>query len=66
MKFLRHQLGIIKLLWKRNQSIRDKLGMQNTVQEVHWYQQKWLQHLKRHRTGYPNRHCSVNQKGGET
>jgi len=35
MKLLRHQLGIIKLGWERNQSIRDKLGVQNTVQEVH-------------------------------
>ena len=30
MKFLRHPLGKIKLDWERNQSIRDKLGVQNT------------------------------------
>jgi len=61
MKFLIHPLGIFKLDWERKQSIRDKLGVQNTVQEIHWYQQKWLQHLKRmERTGYPNRHYSIN------
>jgi len=34
MKFLRHPLGIIKLDWERNQSIRDKLGVQNTVWDI--------------------------------
>jgi len=43
MKFLRHLLGITKLDWQRNQSIRDKLGVQNTVWEIDEYQQKWLQ-----------------------
>lgn len=67
MKFLRHWLEIIKLDWERNESIRDKLGVQNSVREIHWYQQKWLHHLKRmDRKGYPNRHCSINRKGGET
>jgi predicted deacetylase len=60
MKFLRHPSGIIKLDWERNFSIRDKVGVQDTVREIRWYQQKWIQHLERmDRTGYPDRHCSV-------
>jgi hypothetical protein len=34
MKFLRHLLGITKLDRERNQSVRDKLGVQNTVLET--------------------------------
>ena len=32
---------------EKNQSITDKLGVQNTVQEIRQDQQKWLQHLQR-------------------
>ena len=31
IKFLRHLLGITKLDRERNQSVREKLGVQNTV-----------------------------------
>jgi hypothetical protein len=47
MKLLRHLLGITKLDWERNKSVRDKLGVQNSVQEIQKYQQQWLQHLQR-------------------
>jgi hypothetical protein len=47
MKFLRHLLGITKLDWDRNQSVREKLGMQNTVLEIKQYQREWLQHVER-------------------
>jgi hypothetical protein len=38
MKFLRHLLGITKLDNKNNQTIREKLGVQNTVKEIKQYQ----------------------------
>jgi len=47
MKFLRHLLGIEKLKWERNQYVRDKLGVQNTVWDIQKYQEMWLQHLQR-------------------
>jgi hypothetical protein len=47
MKFLRHLLGITKLDKVKNQTIREKLGVQNTVKEIKQYQQKWLQHVQR-------------------
>jgi hypothetical protein len=47
MKFLRHLLGITKLKNEKNQCIREKLGVQNTVKEIKLYQQKWLQHVQR-------------------
>jgi hypothetical protein len=34
MKILRHLLGITKLERERNQSVREKLGVQNTVLEI--------------------------------
>jgi hypothetical protein len=34
MKLLRHLLGITKLNRERNQSVREKLGMQNIVLEI--------------------------------
>jgi hypothetical protein len=34
MKFLRHLLGIIKLDRERNQSVREKLGVQNIVLQI--------------------------------
>jgi hypothetical protein len=47
MKFLRHLLGIIKLDRERNQSVREKLGVQNIVLEIKEYQREWLQHVER-------------------
>jgi hypothetical protein len=34
MKFLRHLLGITKLNREQNQSIKEKLGVQNIVKEM--------------------------------
>jgi hypothetical protein len=45
MKFLRHLLGITKLDKEKNQTIREKLGVQNIVKQINQYQQKWLQHV---------------------
>ena len=47
MKFLRHLLGITKLDKEKNQTIREKLGVQNIAKEIKQYQQKWLQHVQR-------------------
>jgi hypothetical protein len=38
MKFLRHLLGITELDRDRNQSVREKLGVQNIVLEIKQYQ----------------------------
>jgi hypothetical protein len=40
MKFLRHLLGVRKLGKEKNQTIREELGIQNTVKEIQQYQQK--------------------------
>jgi hypothetical protein len=47
VKFLRHLLGITKLDKEKNQTIRERLGVQNIVKEIKQYQQKWLQHVQR-------------------
>jgi hypothetical protein len=47
MKFLRHLLGITKLDMERNQSVREKLGVQNKVLEIKQYKREWLQHVER-------------------
>jgi hypothetical protein len=47
VKFLRHLLGITKLDKERNQSVREKLGVQNIVLEIKQYQREWLQHVGR-------------------
>jgi len=47
MKFLRHLLGITKLVKEKVQCIRGKKGAQNTVKEIKQYQKKWLQHVQR-------------------
>jgi hypothetical protein len=47
MKFLRHLLGITKLDRERNQSVREKLGMQNILLEIKQNQRDWLQHVER-------------------
>ena len=46
MTFWRHLLGITKLDKAKNQSIREKHGVQNVVKEIKQYQQKWLQHVQ--------------------
>ena len=46
IKFLGHLLRIAKLYRERNQSVRDKLGVQNIFREIKQYQRKWLQHLQ--------------------
>jgi hypothetical protein len=55
MKFLRHLLGITKLDRERNQSVREKLGVQNTVLEIKQYRE-WLQHVGRMDTDRIPRH----------
>jgi hypothetical protein len=47
MKFLRYLLGITKLDRQRNQSHRERLGVQNIVLEIKQYQREWLQHVER-------------------
>jgi hypothetical protein len=47
MNFLRHLLEITKLDKEKNQTIREKLGVQNIVKEIKQYQQKWLQYVQR-------------------
>jgi hypothetical protein len=47
MKFLRHLFGITKLDRERNQSVREKLGVQTIVLEIKKYQREWLQHVER-------------------
>jgi hypothetical protein len=39
MKFLRHLIGIAELDRERNQTVREKLGVQNIVLEIKQYQQ---------------------------
>ena len=46
-KFLRHLLGITKLDKQKNQCIRQKTGVQNIVQEIKQYQEKWLKRVQR-------------------
>jgi hypothetical protein len=47
MAFLRHLLGNSKLDRERNESVREKLGVQNIVLEIKQYQREWLQHVQR-------------------
>jgi len=62
MKFLRHLLGMTKLDKEKNQSIREKTGAQNIVEEIKEYQKKWLQHVQRMNTNrIPNKHYDINQ-----
>jgi hypothetical protein len=42
MKCLRYLLGITKLDRETKQSVREKLGVQNTVLEIKQYQREWL------------------------
>jgi hypothetical protein len=50
MKFLRYLLGITKSDRERNQSVREKLVVQNIVLEMKQYQREWLQHVERMNT----------------
>jgi len=47
MKFFKNLLGITKLDKQKHQSVREKTGAQNIVQEIKRYQKKWLQHVQR-------------------
>jgi hypothetical protein len=47
MECLRHLLGITKLDRERNQSVREKLGVQNIVLEIKQYQRECLQYVER-------------------
>jgi hypothetical protein len=67
MKFLRHLLGITKLDMERNQSVREKLGVQNIVLEIKQHQREWLQHVERMGTGrIPKQALKCRPKGRET
>jgi hypothetical protein len=41
-EILRLQLRITKLVGERNQSVRNKLGVQDIVRETEQYQLEWL------------------------
>jgi len=64
-------MNIIKLqqcYYKRthkNQSIREKSGVQTIVREIEQYQQEWLQQRECRKTGYQSTYCSINLKGEE-
>jgi hypothetical protein len=63
MKFLRQLLGITKLDKENNQTIREKLGVQNIAKEIKQYQQKWLQQLQVcTQIEYQNKHYNIDQK----
>ena len=63
MKFLRHLLGITKLVKEKNQCIKEKTRAQNIVEEIKQYQEKWLQHVQRMNTNrLPNKHYNINQR----
>jgi hypothetical protein len=47
VKILRHLLGITKLDRERTLSVREKLGVQNTVLEIKHYKRERLQHVER-------------------
>ena len=47
MEFLRRLVRTDKLDGERNQSVREKLIVQNSVREVGHCQQEWLRHLHR-------------------
>jgi hypothetical protein len=66
MKFLRHLIGITKLDRERNQSVKEKLGVQNIVLEIKQYQQEWLQHVERMDTDrIPKQALKYRPKGRE-
>ena len=67
MKFFRHLLEITKLDKEKNQCVREKTGVQNTVKEINSARKKWLQHVqKRTQIEYQNKHYNINQKEERT
>ena len=61
MEFLRRLVRINKLNGERNQSVREKLVVQNSVREVGHCQHEWLQHLHRMDTKrIAKQDCSIN------
>jgi hypothetical protein len=63
MKILRYLLGITKLERERNQSVREKLGVQNIVLEIKQYQREWLQIERMHRDRIPEEALKYRPKG---
>ena len=48
-----------------NQSVREKLGVQEIVRETEHYQKSgYNTYTEWSETGYPSRHCSINRKAG--
>jgi hypothetical protein len=47
MKFLRHLLGIAKLVKEKYLCVKEKTGAQDIVKKIKPYQEKWLQHIQR-------------------
>jgi hypothetical protein len=47
MSFLRPSLGLTRLHLQRNPVIRNRLKVDNLVEDVKSYQRNWLDHLKR-------------------
>ena len=57
MNFLRHLLGITKLDRERNQSVREELGVQNTVLKRKQYQREWLHQVETMDTDRIHKHA---------
>jgi len=65
MKLLRHLLGITTFDREGNQSVREKLGVQDIVRETEHYQKSgYSTYTEWSETGYTSRHCSVNRQAG--
>jgi hypothetical protein len=47
MKFLRSLLGLTRLDYQRNTTIREKLKVAHIIDEIQNYQKNWLPHVKR-------------------
>jgi hypothetical protein len=63
MKFLRHLLGITKLDKEKNQSIKEKLGVENIAKEIQQYQQNGYNTYKGWtQIAYQNKHYNIDQK----
>lgn len=58
-------LGITTFDREGNQSVREKLGVQEIVRETERYQKSgYNTYTEWSETGHPSRHCSVNRKAG--
>jgi len=65
IEYLRRLVGINKLDGEGNQSVREKLVVQNSVREVGHCQHEWLQHLDRRDTNrIPNQALQYEPNGG--